>query len=411
MRNIFAVASGSAAGQVVVLVFAPLITRIYTPEAFGLQGVFLSLVAVLSPITALRYPMAIVTAESQDEALRLTRLSLLVAAVIAIIIGFVLMLGGETVLHLLGAEALGALILFLPLALFCVALQDVTDFQAARLGVFRLVGIVAVLQAVTTNLARVLGGLVAPFAATLVTITALAPALQSAMLRIGSRELRYPQSGLTWTQAKVLLVRYRDFPIYRMPTDVLNALSQSVPVLLLAALFSPAVAGLYVLTRSILNLPSNIVGAAVGNVLYARFAELSRERQPLLPLLLRATFALLVLAPAIVGLAWFAPWVFTFVFGEEWSEAGYYARWMSLWIAFMVINIPAVRVTPVIRRQYFSLIFNFSLLLVRVFAVLVAWLWYEDPIISVAFFSVLSASMILLHILIVTRFVIGFDRP
>jgi len=56
LRNVFAVASGTAAAQVVVFAFSPLITRIYSPEVFGLQGVFLSLIGILSPVIALRYP-------------------------------------------------------------------------------------------------------------------------------------------------------------------------------------------------------------------------------------------------------------------------------------------------------------------------------------------------------------------
>src|SRR5690606_33157336 len=71
LRNILAVGSGTAAGQIVTFAFAPLITRIYSPETFGLQGVFLSLVSILSPVVALRYPMAIVVADDDAGAQRL----------------------------------------------------------------------------------------------------------------------------------------------------------------------------------------------------------------------------------------------------------------------------------------------------------------------------------------------------
>lgn len=296
VKSIFAVASGAAMAQVVTVAFSPLITRIFSPEVFGLQGIFLSLVSILSPAIALRYPMAIITAETGDEALKVARVSLLIATAIACLFQAVLVIGGQGVAALLGAEALGSLLLFLPLALFCVALQNVREYQAARSGLFRLTGITSVLQAFVTNLARVLGGLVSPVAAILVTVTALAPATKALMLMIGAKEMRARNPGLTWREMKALLRKYRDFPIYRMPTDVLNSGSQAVPVIMLSALFSPAAAGLYVLTRSILNLPTNVLGAAVGNVIYARFAELDREGKPLLPLMMRSTFLLAWLA-------------------------------------------------------------------------------------------------------------------
>ena len=409
LRNVMAVASGTAAGQVVVFAFSPLITRIYSPETFGLQGVFLSLISILSPAIALRYPMAIVVAETDTEARHLGRLSVLLAFGLSVLLGLVLLLGQGAVLALLGAEALGMLVWFLPLALFCVALQDVADYHAARAGRFRLVGIVTVVQAFVTNLARVLGGLVAPVAGVLVAVTSIAPSVQAALLGYGNRPPK-PAPRLPRAEAMALLRKHRDFPLYRVPTDVLNAASQSVPVILLAALFSPAAAGLYTLTRSVLNLPSNVIGAAVGNVIYARFAELARDRHPLMPLLLRATLALLALAPVIIGLAWFAPPVFAALFGEEWREAGYYARWMALWVAMMIANVPTSRIVPVIGRQRLSLLFNIALLAVRVASVTIAGGYSDDALFAVMCFSVSSVVMIILSVLMFFQCVRTFDR-
>ena len=390
LRNIAAVATGAAAGQAVAFAFAPLIARIYSPETFGIQGVFLSLVSILSPIIALRYPMAIVVARDEDEATSIARLSLIVAAALAGLLAVILAVSGGPLLRLLGAEGLGSLIWFLPPALFCVALQDVADFRATRAGRFRLVGIVTVTQAILTNLARVLGGLAAPVAGTLVAVTTIAPSVQAALLRIGNRRPPQGRPALSRADTSALIRRHRDFPLYRVPTDVLNSASQSVPVILLAALFTPAAAGLYVMTRSVLNLPSNIIGAAVGNVLYARFAEIFRDGQPLMPLLLRATLALLAVSPAIIGLAWFAPAVFAVVFGEEWREAGHYAQWMSLWLGVSIANVPAVRIAPIIEKQKLLLEANAIILLARACAMTGAYWLDQGPMSAVAVFSIVS---------------------
>lgn len=390
VRNVLAVASGTVAAQVIVFAFSPLITRIYSPEVFGLQGVFLSLISVFSPVIALRYPMAIIIAETETGAIRLALLSLLIALSTASLLWLILFAGGQTLLQLLGAEGLGSLILFLPLALICIAMQDVADYYAARLGAFRVVGLVEIAQAFMVNFARVTVGLVAPVAATLISITAIGPALKAVLIRVATQEQRCPLPSPSRVETRELLKKHRDFPLYRMPTDVLNALSQSVPVLLLASLFSPAAAGLYALTRSVLNLPSNIIGVAIGNVLYVRFAELSRQGQPLMPLLLRCTGGLLALAPIIIGLAWFAPSVFALAFGEEWREAGYYAQWMALWTGLSLSNIPAIRLAPVIGGQQLLLIANIAILAART-AGMYGTAWSTgDARLAVAIFSIIS---------------------
>lgn len=408
--NVAAVASGAVAGQAVAFVLSPLITRIYSPEVFGLQGLFLSLVSILSPVVALRYPMAIVVAESEADAGRIARLSILIAFFLSLLLGVALAVARGPILTLMAAESLGTLVWFLPLALFCVALQDVADYRAARLGRFRLVGIVTVVQAFATNLARVLGGLIAPVAGVLVTITSIAPATQALLLTLGDRHPRTSAPGFGRYETLALLKKHANFPLYRVPTDVLNAASQSVPVIMLAALFSPAAAGLYVLTRGVLNLPANLIGTAVGNVIYARYAELDRAGRPLTPLLFRATLALLAIGPFIVGATWFAPPVFALVFGEEWREAGLYARWMGLWISLMVANIPATRIVPVIGRQKIFLVYNMVLLAVRIIAVLAAAHFTGDALTAVAWFSLSSVAMICLSILIFYQFTVAFDR-
>ena len=409
-RNIIALTSGTAAGQAITLVFSPLITRIYSPEVFGLQGLFLSFVSILTPIIAMRYPLAIVVADNHDEATRLGQASMLISFLLALILSVVLAVAQQPVLVLVGAEQLGNLIWFLPLAVVCVAAQDVATFHVSRQSNFSRIGAVTAVQALLSNVARVLGGLLAPVAAVLVTVTSITPAIQALMLGGGGRRDFGARTNHALRDLLPTLHKHRDFPIYRAPNDLLNAGSQAVPVILLASLFSPAIAGLYVLTRSVLNLPMNLVGAAIGNVLYARFAELHRAGEQLSPLLVRSTFGLGALIPPIVGAAWFAPYVFAFVFGEEWREAGEYARWMSIWIAFMIANVPATRLAPVIRRQAALMAYNIVLLVIRVAAVWIPFSRGGQPIESVAWYSVTSAVMAVLSIAVFFIFAAAFDR-
>lgn len=334
--------------------------------------------------------MAIIIAETDDEALKLKRLAILVAMILAGFMWTVLLIGGQEISALTGSQGLGVLIFLLPLALLSVAIQNITDYHAARLGEFRLLGIVSALQALATNLARVVGGLWSPAAIVLIVVTTLAPMVKSAMLLIGSRRMRLPPPVLAKSDALRLLKKYRDFPVYRSPTDFLNAASQAVPVIFLSSLFSPSAAGLYILTRSILNLPTNVLSAAVGSVIYARFGELQRSGLPLLPLLLKSTLALLCLAPIIIAAAQFAPPLFVFAFGEEWKEAGYYAQWMALWLGVSLANMPAVRTAPVIKAQRILLIANIAFLGVRTLAIFLVAHGAGSALQAVAAYSIAS---------------------
>ena len=60
IRSVVLVAGGAAGAQAITMAFAPIITRFYGPEAFGLLGTFTAILGIVMPIAALSYPIAIV---------------------------------------------------------------------------------------------------------------------------------------------------------------------------------------------------------------------------------------------------------------------------------------------------------------------------------------------------------------
>ena len=395
VRRIVGVAGGNSIAQIVVLLFAPVITRIFSPEVFGLQGVFLAAISLLSPIIALRYPMAIVLAKHDSEVRQVIRLSFATMLIMCVIFTVVILLFQDQVASLLGIEQLGTLIYLLPVGLALVAYKDIADFRAARANEFRAVSVITAIQAIIVNSTRAIGGIFAPVSATLIIISTAGPGLYALMLTFVTRKhSRLEQKPSTEVRLSLMQLarKYRDFPILRMPTDFVNAAAQTVPVILFAALFSPAVAGLYTLARSVVNVPSNVVGNAIGNVYYAHFAELRRHHKRISGVALKATIALFV-GPGllVVCVCFFAPTLFAFAFGEDWREAGVYAQWMSLWIAAALANVPSVRLAPVIGRQGSLLAANCIMLALRLGAILFAYVTFESSLAAVAAYSVVSA--------------------
>jgi len=72
LRGVAAIAGGTALAQVFNFLLLPVLARLYTPEAMGLWGIFISFVTVAAVLTTLRYEIAIVTAGSEEDALALT---------------------------------------------------------------------------------------------------------------------------------------------------------------------------------------------------------------------------------------------------------------------------------------------------------------------------------------------------
>ena len=89
--------TGTAFGQIIVLAASPLLTRLYTPEDFGILGVFSALLGILGIAVCLRYELAIPLAEDDCDVVNLLALSLIVTLLVSGAIGVMVGLWGGTI--------------------------------------------------------------------------------------------------------------------------------------------------------------------------------------------------------------------------------------------------------------------------------------------------------------------------
>ena len=80
-RSASLLAGGAVAGQAIIVAASPILTRLYSPEDFGVLAVFASLLSILSIVASLRYQLAIPLPKTDEEAANVTVLSLAVVAV------------------------------------------------------------------------------------------------------------------------------------------------------------------------------------------------------------------------------------------------------------------------------------------------------------------------------------------
>lgn len=405
VRNVVVVASGTAGAQAIAMVFAPIITRLYGPEAFGLLGTFMALVAVLTPIAALSYPIAIVLPKEDSDAKGIARLSAYISLAVAVLVTLALLAGGDRLLTLVGSEAIAPFVMLIPLNILFSAGLQIAEQWLIRKKQFKITAKVAVAQALMVSGAKAGIGWFHPLAAVLIVMTTIGSAFHATMLYLGARRVngsatpaRHPQARTPLTE---LARRHYDFPLYRAPQVFINAISQSLPVLMLAAFFGPASAGFYVLGKKLLGMPSQLIGKSVGDVFYPRITEAAHKGENLTRLILKATLALAAFGflPFAIVVA-FGPWLFGFIFGIEWVVAGEYARWLALWLFSAFINKPSVVAIPVMNLQGYFLFYELFSVGLRVITLIIGFYILRNDVLAILLFSLagvlLNMSLIIL---------------
>jgi O-antigen/teichoic acid export membrane protein len=406
LRSVVVVASGSAASQAITLVFAPLVTRLYGPEAYGVQGVFLMVVSIASAVAALTYPVAIVLPESDADALGLAKLSMTIAVLMSLLISAALFFAGPALLRAINAEQLLDFMYLIPLAVLVAVAGNVLSQWLIRKRAFYLTSTVGAASTALINAAKVSIGTAYPTALALILVNTAGGFLNGVLLYAGWRRCSrgdaspLEKGASSWALAK----RYKDFALLRTPQNLLNSASLGLPIILLTTFFGAGSAGFYALASSVLAVPATLVGGSVMQVFYPHFNEAVQKRGDYPRLLLKTTIVMAAVGAlpfaVVIGLG---PSLFGFVFGAQWSTAGEYAQWLSVWLFFGFLNRPVVSALQVLRRQGVLLVYEICSVVLRTLVLYVGFLLLQDDVKLVAVFSIAGAALNAFLVLYVLR--------
>ena len=373
LRAILTLLAGGALAQALPLLLGPWLTRLYSPEDFGLYHLFAAVAANVAVVACARYEFALPLASGDDEAEALRALCLRLLAA-SVLISACAGLGWA-----LWAGTLWPL--WLPAAVGALGLVSLATLNATRAQSFRRLAIARVVQHGGGALAQGLAGLVqagvaglivAPIAASLAAVAALGwpgPA-RAARAR--------------W---QAVARAHRSFPLLNTPHAFLGALQDTLAVALVAGSLGPAAAGAWGLALRYLKAPATLVGGAVAQVLYPRLAALSAGAHAATPaaagvqrsahdageqadhhgrpppctaegraLVLRTMALLALLAAPLVAALWcLGPLLFAWAFGPAWAEAGELARALALYIGLHFVASPLGVVTMAWQAQAWAL--------------------------------------------------------
>lgn len=414
VRNVIIMASGTAVAQVISLVLSPIITRLYGPEAYGLMGVFMAIIQIIAPVAALTYPIAIVLPKSDRNAKGLIRLSLYISAVIAAVAALILLLFNQSIIRLFQLEGIAPYLYLIPIVIVFSSFLQVSEQWLIRTKQFGITAKVEFLQALVLQGSKAGVGFVHPVASVLVLLTASGNGLKALMMILYARRSNYKQTNdfhKNLMSIKELGKKHMDFPLFRAPEVFLNAVSQGLPILLLTSFFGPASVGYYSIGKSVLGLPSRLIGKSVGDVFYPRISEASKNGENLSKLIKKATLALGAVGVIPFGIVMlFGPWLFGIVFGNDWVMAGEYARWIALWNFFGFMNLPSVKSLPVLSAQFFHLKFTFFMLITRISVLALGYYVFSSDLLAIAFFGVSGALLNILLILITFQLSKKYDK-
>lgn len=332
VRKIATVGIGAATVQIVTVALTPIITRLYTPDAFGGYALYWSVAAFFISVSALRYETAIVLARSDREAVNAVGACLLASVFNATLCLTLAPLIAQKFLPSNMLEETRRLIFFLPILVLITALNQIIVSWLTRKEEFKKFAISDVLTRLIVYISQIMLALAG---------------INSASGLIGGIVIGYSMAGIIITfwifqnqDASVFknlhtreivqcLVKYKNLSLYLTPYTIVQTLRERAAYFMIGSYGRSSEVGYYSLSSRALALPVSLVAGAIRPIFFQKAAGSNlKDLEDRVNLAIR--FMGLCVIPCWVVLLLHHTTLFGLVFGKSWEGAGVYAAILSV---------------------------------------------------------------------------------
>jgi len=394
-KNVATLISGTTFAQAFSVIIYVVLSRIYTEADFGVFGLYMNILNIVVIFSTIRYDQAILLPRSDRDSMNLLGMSGLISVAFSLMLILLVIPLNPVLCRWLGSEEISTWLYFIPLSTLLVAWFTILKNHANREKQFRLIAGANIGQSVGNSLTKLGFGFLVAGAAGLIIGVVFGQVIGFVVFfAFQLPALRLRVSWLSISEMRRLGRKYSLFPKFNLWQAFINNFSAALPVFIFSSFFSTIVAGFYTFGFMVLHRPVHLLVSAFYQVLFQRFVEKSHRKESILPeLYLFIRRGIQFMLPPFILVGIFAPGIFGFVFGENWTEAGVYARYMLPWIFVGGLAMPLSFLPDMYREQKKAMIIDGIRLLLRLLGMVIG-LRQNNIYLALALYSVASTLLI-----------------
>ena len=398
-HHVLVMFAGTALGQCFAVILSPALTRLYTPETFGILGAFISVLGILSVISALRYEMALPITTNQDDAV-----NLLAVCGVAVLATTLVSAIAIFVIPNSWMGDISAYKILIPIGFFCMGAYHVMIYYATQQSAFGVISKTKISQGVAGPITQVGLGLLNGSAWGLLAGFIVGQSTGISQL-FSALVLKSPDTMkmISWQKMRVLAKRYIHFPLISSWSGVINAAGTSYFLLIIVPImYSTTIAGFIFLTDRIIGRPLLLISTSILQVYVGETSKSLTTN----PAAIRSRFLQLAKYQFIIVSVWLillnllaAP-LFPLVFGETWAATVSYLQVLSIaYLPQMVVH-ALIHTLQILEKQALSAVWEIGRLAAIIGAFVVSYFMGFNALEALLLYSICQAiSQIVLFIL------------
>ncbi|HLO57355.1 MAG TPA: oligosaccharide flippase family protein [Bacteroidales bacterium] len=400
VRHSFFLFLGSSIALLLSLALYPVFSRMYSPEQFGVFGLFTSITGIVSLLASGVYEQAILLPKNDTHARSLALLAMMCTVVISLVVFFISLFFRNVIAQkFFNTPEISSFLLWVPVSVILGNIYAIFISYSNRNKYFSFISQCSINQGIGVNISKLLFGLFNYTNYGLILgrlIGQLTSAIQLVCQVLRKVRITAGEIPVAWNNIKEVAVRYKNFPVFSMPLQLINAISTTLPIFVLSKFFTVHDAGQYSLAAGVLLTPVQLLTGSVSKVLNQSIVERVNQQAPIKEELFKWLRILMPVTAVLFILFFFVSRpVFVLLFGIEWQEAGSISGILLPWVFLVLFTFPISFIPDIFFKQRKALIIDIVYLIVRMVSLGIG-VYYKDVILAIILF-VISGCIVLTY--------------
>jgi len=386
-KNMLKLSGGTTITQVMGILVLPILSRIYSPEEFGIYALFFSISNILLILSTWQYEMAIVLPKEYGESISLFFLCILLVSIMSLFFLLIFIFFNDFILNLFKLKNLSSLFLLIPLHIFISGVYQTLRYLNSRNNTFGNSAKSAVINSGSTYLFQILFGILFIEKSGLIFGSILGSLLATIFL-LGVSIKFISTKSINFINLKKVLYKYKKFPTFTTLGSFIASLGGQLPVLILTSLFGSISSVFYSIANKAVSIPSRIVASSISEVSYKHISDIVHDEKLLSNYMEKSMAGILQISiiPFLLVLL-FGRLFATIFLGDQWSIAGLYIQILS---PFVFLQLLGSSIGVFYQKNRNDLVFNLQILylILSVFGLGVGYI-LGSVTLAIVFFSLL----------------------
>jgi len=365
-KNVLTLMTGTTIAQAIPIAISPILTRLYSPEDFGVFALFVAITSIFGSIANGRYELAIMLPRKDEDAINILALGFIINVVLSLFLFLIVIIFHDKIVSLLNNKEISPWLYLVPISVFLMGLFNLLNYFNNRKKFYKDLAKANVYKSIGMAMVQLSLGFLKIGAFGLISGQIFSQIISNTKLFFNIKRLDLFKSI---RKMKIIAIgkRYIDFPKFSMWAILANTLAVQLTNILISSFYNVKTLGFYSLAQRMLGMPSSLIGGSIGQVFFEEATKEKQKTGKAIKSFFSTLKKLVFLAiPSFTLLYFIVENLFAFIFGEEWRIAGKYAQIVIPLFAIRFVVAPLSNINNIFELQKVALLWQLVLLMLSI---------------------------------------------